>query len=48
MWYFSPLPFLQRLNPAGGFGAWRVNLAFSPNVKVAGFRRRAGGWGGVA
>ncbi len=44
---FCPLPFLRRLNPAGGFGAWRVNLAFSPDVKVAGFRRRVGG-GGVA
>ncbi len=29
----------------GGFGAWRLNLAFSPRVKVARFRPRAGGGG---
>jgi hypothetical protein len=37
--YFSPLPFSPCLNPAGGFGAPRLNLTFSPCVKVAGFRR---------
>ncbi len=44
---FPPLPFLRRLNRAGGFGAWRLNLAFSPRVKVARFRRSAGGRGGL-
>jgi hypothetical protein len=43
MQYFSPPPFLWRLNPAGGFGAPRLNLAFSPRAKVAGFRRRPEG-----
>jgi hypothetical protein len=46
--YFPPLPSIRRLNPAGGFGAWRVNLAFSPHVKVARFRHRAGGMSWVA
>jgi hypothetical protein len=45
MQYFSPLPFFPRLNLAGGFGALRLNLAFSPRVKVAGFRRREEGGG---
>ncbi len=43
--YFSPLPFFRRLNPVGDFGAPRLNLAFSPHAKVAGFRRRAEGGG---
>jgi hypothetical protein len=42
---FSPLPFSPRLNPAGGFGAPRLNLPSSPRVKVAGFRRREEGGG---
>jgi hypothetical protein len=42
---FPPFPFLRRLKPAGGFGALRLNLAFSPRAKVAGFRRRAEGGG---
>ncbi len=45
MQYFSPLPFSPRLNPAGGFGAPRVCWAFSPRVKVAGFRCREEGGG---
>ncbi len=45
MQYFSPFTFLPRLNPAGGFGAPRVSLAFSPRVKVAEFRRGAEGSG---
>jgi hypothetical protein len=46
MRYFPPLPFSPRLNLAGGFGAPRLNLAFSPRVKVVGVRCREGG--GVA
>ncbi len=42
-----PLPPIRCLNRAAGFGAWQLNLAFSPRVKVARFRRPAGG-GGVA
>ncbi len=45
MRYFPPLPFSSRLNPAGGFGAPRLNLAFSPRVKVAGFRCHEEGGG---
>jgi hypothetical protein len=43
---FTPPPPspIRRLNRAAGFGAWRLNLACSPRVKVAKFRRRAGGW----
>ena len=40
---FSPLPSIRRLNREAEFGAWRLNLAFSPRVKVAKSRRRAGG-----
>jgi hypothetical protein len=40
----SPNPASQS---AAGFGAWRLNLAFSPRVEVARFRRRAGGRGGL-
>ena len=42
---FSLLPFLLHLNPSVGFGTPRLNLAFSPRAKVAGFRRRAEGGG---
>ncbi len=42
---FPPLPFSTGLNTAGGFGAPRVSLAFSPRVKVAESRRGAEGGG---
>jgi hypothetical protein len=38
-----PPPTLRRLNRAAWFGAWQLNLMFSPSVKVAKSRRRAGG-----
>ncbi len=37
-----PPPPLWRLIWPAGFGAWRLNLAFSPRVRVAKSRRRAG------
>jgi hypothetical protein len=42
---FFPLPFSPHLNPAVGFCAPRLNLAFSPRVKVAKSRRGAEGGG---
>jgi hypothetical protein len=43
--YFSPFSFSPRLNPAGGFCAPQLNLAFSPRVKVAESRRGVVGGG---
>jgi hypothetical protein len=43
---FPPLSFSPDLNLAGGFGTWRLNLAFSPCVKVARFRRQRRADGG--
>jgi hypothetical protein len=42
---FPPLPFSPHLNPAGGFHALWLNLAFSLCVKTAGFGRGAEGGG---
>jgi hypothetical protein len=40
-----PLPFSLHPNPAGGFRAPRLNLAFSPRVKVAESRHGVVGGG---
>jgi hypothetical protein len=40
-----PPPFSPRLNPVGGFCAPRLNLAFSPRVKVTESRRGVVGGG---